>query len=236
MSFRTIPDSISHYIDPNSYVEINSAKNRYDNVIPLKKTAIKLKNGEYINANKVDLGDSNVIVTQAPLEEYLDEFWMMIWENETKLIGMFTPFTENETIKACKYWPDEEHIYGNISVRQTDLVTHNDFYIRIFVLRHNNEKRIVTHFHYDKWLDFCAPTSGTILPFLEYMRQNKNKCVIHCSAGLGRSGVICAIYRCLNTGEDVEKCIEIIRKDRTCLVQTYSQFKFIKMYVDLKVT
>jgi protein tyrosine phosphatase len=94
----------------------NQDKNRYEDVIPLKKTAVKLKrvssdpNSEYINANFVqDVMDGvptqRYISAQAPVAFTFGDFWRMTWEYNINLILMLTNLVEDGNMKAEIYWP-----------------------------------------------------------------------------------------------------------------------------------
>lgn len=66
------------------------------------------------------------------------------------------------------------------------------------------ESREILHFHYTTWPDFGVPQSPTaFLRFLTDVRQsgaldqNVGPPVVHCSAGIGRSGTFCLVDTCL---------------------------------------
>lgn len=60
------------------------------------------------------------------------------------------------------------------------------------------------HFHYTTWPDFGVPESPTaFLRFLADVREsgvlekNLGPPIVHCSAGIGRSGTFCLVDTCL---------------------------------------
>ena len=66
------------------------------------------------------------------------------------------------------------------------------------------ESRVVLHFHYTQWPDFGVPQAADI--FLEFLYAVRSSgvlgsdvgpSVVHCSAGIGRSGTFCLADVCL---------------------------------------
>eukprot|EP01125_Pyxidicula_operculata_P007036 TRINITY_DN2407_c0_g2_i1.p1 TRINITY_DN2407_c0_g2~~TRINITY_DN2407_c0_g2_i1.p1 ORF type:complete len:647 (-),score=204.38 TRINITY_DN2407_c0_g2_i1:1509-3449(-) len=103
-------------IDENSLTPVNAEKNRYTDVLPLKKTVVKLdevegiEGSDYINANFVrDNGSADknqlYICCQAPLTSTVSDFWRMVWMYRVPVIVMITNLIEKNCIKADLYWP-----------------------------------------------------------------------------------------------------------------------------------
>lgn len=68
----------------------------------------------------------------------------------------------------------------------------------------NQETREILHFHYTTWPDFGVPESpASFLNFLFKVRESGSlspehgPIVVHCSAGIGRSGTFCLADTCL---------------------------------------
>lgn len=105
----------------------NIDKNRYQDILPYDSTRVPLADsmtGDYINASFVDMpvpsGNVNrYIATQGPLSSTCDDFWQMVWEQNSSIIIMVTPLIENGRVKCHKYWPDEKQDvrYGQIRIR-----------------------------------------------------------------------------------------------------------------------
>jgi len=92
--------------------------------------------------------------------------------------------------------------------------------------------RVVWHYHYTGWPDFGIPDDTCdIRRFLEKLpklREFENSPVIvHCSAGCGRAGTVCAIYRHLQTGEPIPTTVRALRECRCSMVKTKDQYKYI---------
>ena len=184
----------------------NRCKNRWHNVLPYDKTRITLTNGntDYINANKIALNDfkAKFIGTQGPLEETVQDFWRMIWQRKCQTIVMLCKTTENKMEKCAKYWPEKEILCQNLAVRQEEEEDEKDFIRRTFELESDSEKRSVTQFHFSNWPDFGVPQSVesflSLIKAVERNTDNNTEIVVHCSAGIGRTGSFCLAYNVLS--------------------------------------
>lgn len=104
----------------------------------------------------------------------------------------------------------------------------------------SGKQREVIHFHYTTWPDFGVPQSPTaFLRFLNVVRnsgaldENVGPPVVHCSAGIGRSGTFCLVDSCLVLINDmkldnivVKDILMDMRKYRMGLIQTPDQLRF----------
>eukprot|EP01116_Phalansterium_solitarium_P024238 TRINITY_DN8824_c0_g1_i1.p1 TRINITY_DN8824_c0_g1~~TRINITY_DN8824_c0_g1_i1.p1 ORF type:complete len:522 (-),score=41.78 TRINITY_DN8824_c0_g1_i1:197-1762(-) len=184
----------------------NIAKNRYTNILPLDSTRVKLKDiegvpcSDYINANFVVCGDRKYICCQAPLESTFSDFYRMVWEQNISVIVMLTKIVEGGKLKAHSYWPVEKGAtepYGEILI--TTLTDDPDpskevpYVQRRFQLTRGEETRPLTQFHFVAWPDFGTPDDPQ--PLLSMMDEvnalvdvSKENIVVHCSAGIGRTG------------------------------------------------
>lgn len=77
------------------------------------------------------------------------------------------------------------------------------FFIRLTDLKTNDAKTVI-QFHYTAWPDFGVPKNpNTFLKFLHALQKGgnlerqTNPPVVHCSAGIGRSGTFCLVDSCL---------------------------------------
>jgi len=193
----------------------NYQKNRYSNVLALEDTRVHIpnnqKNSDYINANYVNFPrklsegneDLKFICTQSPLLRTCEEFWSMIWNQNCYVICALNRLVENKMIKGDRYWPDKERRiqFGAISITllSTFKLKHLHITIRKLRLANNKTQKEVYHLHYRGWPDFGVPDST--LPIRElvnlsmfYHKQGmQGPVVVHCSAGIGRSGAFMTI-------------------------------------------
>jgi len=103
------------------------------------------------------------------------------------------------------------------------------------------QKRIVTQYHFQTWPDFGVPsTPDTFLSFLRLVASKHPSTVdkpnvVHCSAGIGRSGTFCLVDSCLEkmaltnapmSQEEVLSLLLKMRRQRDGQVQTPDQLRF----------
>lgn len=144
----------------------NIDKNRYQDILPYDSTRVPLNDsmtGDYINASFVHMTVPGGIVnqyiaTQGPLSSTCDDFWQMIWEQNSSLIIMVTPLIEAGRVKCHKYWPDEkeEVRYGQIVVRNVSEKSKTATIDRMIQLIDFRVSSLVIH-----WLFVCSRTNLT---------------------------------------------------------------------------
>ncbi|XP_056329239.1 receptor-type tyrosine-protein phosphatase F isoform X4 [Danio aesculapii] len=232
----------------NSNLEVNKPKNRYANVIAYDHSRVVLTpvdgvpGSDYINSNYIDgyRKQNAYIATQGPLPETLSDFWRMIWEQRASTIVMMTRLEEKSRVKCDQYWPIRgTETYGMIQVTMLDAVELATYSVRTFALYKNgsSEKREVRQFQFMAWPDHGVPEYPT--PILAFLRRVKacnppdaGPMVVHCSAGVGRTGCFIVIDAMLERMKH-EKSVDIyghvtcMRSQRNYMVQTEDQYIFI---------
>ncbi|CAB3226391.1 unnamed protein product [Arctia plantaginis] len=229
----------------------NKPLNRYRDVNPYDHTRVVLKRSEtdYINANYVTLERANrrYILTQGPLAFTVGHFWLMIWEQNTKAILMLNKVIEKNEVKCHWYWPqkiDEEMHFSDVNMTVM-LAKEEDcgyYSLRLFKLydHETSTSKDVLQYHYTTWPDFGVPTSPVaFLNFLKRVRESgvldptDGPPVIHCSAGIGRSGTFCLVDCCLVIVEqegienlNIQEILLELRRHRMGLIQTPDQLRF----------
>uniref|UniRef100_A0A8C7B8G2 protein-tyrosine-phosphatase n=1 Tax=Neovison vison TaxID=452646 RepID=A0A8C7B8G2_NEOVI len=232
----------------HSNLEVNKPKNRYANVIAYDHSRVILQpiegivGSDYINANYVDgyRRQNAYIATQGPLPETFGDFWRMVWEQRSATIVMMTRLEEKSRIKCDQYWPNRgTETYGFIQVTLLDTIELATFCVRTFSLHKNgsSEKREVRQFQFTAWPDHGVPEYPT--PFLAFLRRVKTcnppdagPVVVHCSAGVGRTGCFIVIDAMLERIKpektvDVYGHVTLMRSQRNYMVQTEDQYVFI---------
>lgn len=194
----------------------NETKNRYSNILPYDDTIVNLPDNKYINASWIN---NQYIATQGPLPDTIDDFWDMIWHTNCKTIIMLTSLEEKGKVKCENYWN-----LSNIVSKET--IT-KDIIIRELTVHKNNEYRVITQYHYLKWSDFECPSVKSFIKLLNCITPYNIPLCIHCSAGVGRTGVLVTILTLMNNHEKnlVETIIQL-REYRMKLVQTKEQLAF----------
>ncbi|MEE6462856.1 hypothetical protein FKM82_001739 [Ascaphus truei] len=225
--------------------EENKEKNRYVNILPYDHSRLHLApiegvpDSDYINASFINgyQEKNKFVAAQGPKEETVNDYWRMIWEQNTATIVMVTNLKERKECKCAQYWPDQGcWTYGNIRVSVEDMTVLVDYTVRKFCIQQvgdvTNKKpqRLVTQFHFTSWPDFGVPfTPIGMLKFLKKVKtcnpQYAGAIVVHCSAGVGRTGtfvVIDAMLDMMNSEKkvDVYGFVSRIRAQRCQMVQT----------------
>ncbi|XP_011762156.2 receptor-type tyrosine-protein phosphatase F isoform X12 [Macaca nemestrina] len=232
----------------NSNLEVNKPKNRYANVIAYDHSRVILTSidgvpgSDYINANYIDgyRKQNAYIATQGPLPETMGDFWRMVWEQRTATVVMMTRLEEKSRVKCDQYWPARgTETYGLIQVTLLDTVELATYTVRTFALHKSgsSEKRELRQFQFMAWPDHGVPEYPT--PILAFLRRVKacnpldaGPMVVHCSAGVGRTGCFIVIDAMLERMKH-EKTVDIyghvtcMRSQRNYMVQTEDQYVFI---------
>ncbi|NXI48433.1 PTPRJ phosphatase, partial [Galbula dea] len=231
----------------------NRGKNRYNNVLPYDISRVKLSDrssgtDDYINANYMPGYNSKkaFIAAQGPLPNTIDDFWHMIWEKNIYSIVMLTKCVEQARTKCEQYWPDKQSkSYGDIIVTMVSEVVLPEWTIRDFTVEKSNtpESHTVRQFHFTSWPDHGVPeTTDLLINFRhlvhEYSSQNPidSPTLVHCSAGVGRTGTFIAIDRLIQQIEmentvDVYGVVYDLRMHRPLMVQTEDQYVFLNQCV-----
>ncbi|XP_028974538.2 receptor-type tyrosine-protein phosphatase F isoform X8 [Esox lucius] len=241
-------DPAQQFTWENSNMEVNKPKNRYANVIAYDHSRVVLTSvdavpgSDYINANYIDgyRKQNAYIATQGPLPETLSDFWRMVWEQRAHTIVMMTRLEEKSRVKCDQYWPVRgTETYGMIQVTMLDTVELATYSVRTFALYKNgsSEKREIRQFQFMAWPDHGVPEYPT--PILAFLRRVKacnppdaGPMVVHCSAGVGRTGCLIVIEAMLERMKH-EKSVDIyghvtcMRAQRNYMVQTEDQYVFI---------
>ncbi|XP_031677391.1 tyrosine-protein phosphatase non-receptor type 9-like [Oncorhynchus kisutch] len=211
---------------------------------------------DYINASLMDgYKRSNAyIATQGPLPKTFGDFWRMVWEQMVLIVVMTTRVVERGRVKCGQYWPKEEGTteqHGHFLVRNTSIQLYQDFRLSHLELYNSQtgERREVSHYLYVSWPDFGVPKCAlAMLDFREHVQQRQEAAlrslgaewvgppggpplVVHCSAGIGRTGTFCTLDICLSRLEDigtVDVCetVRRMRTQRAFSIQTWDQYYF----------
>uniref|UniRef100_A0A673GCE3 protein-tyrosine-phosphatase n=1 Tax=Sinocyclocheilus rhinocerous TaxID=307959 RepID=A0A673GCE3_9TELE len=230
----------------------NRGKNRYNNILPYDSTRVKLSYvdddscSDYINASYVPGNNfrREYIATQGPLPGTKDDFWKMVWEQNVHNIVMVTQCVEKGRVKCDHYWPfDQEPLYyGDLVVQMQSESVLPEWTIREFKICNEEQlsySRVVRQFHYTVWPDHGVPEiTQSLIQFVRTVRDYINRTpfsgatVVHCSAGVGRTGTFIALDRVLQQLDtrdtvDIYSAVFDLRLHRTHMVQTECQYSYL---------
>uniref|UniRef100_A0A671SGS9 Tyrosine-protein phosphatase non-receptor type n=1 Tax=Sinocyclocheilus anshuiensis TaxID=1608454 RepID=A0A671SGS9_9TELE len=235
----------------------NRNRNRYRDVSPYDHSRVRLENSEndYINASLITMEEAQrrYILTQGPLRNTCGHFWQMIWEQRCKAVIMLNRVIEKGSEKCAQYWPSKQERDMDFSDTGfvVTLVSEDvkpNYTIRLLELKNGKtgETREIYHFNYTTWPDFGVPESpASFLNFLFKVRESgslgpeNGPAVVHCSAGIGRSGTFSLVDTCLvlmdkrkdPSSVDIQKVLLDMREYRMGLIQTPDQLRFSYMAV-----
>ncbi|XP_059513582.1 tyrosine-protein phosphatase non-receptor type 3 isoform X4 [Myotis daubentonii] len=225
----------------------NLDKNRYKDVLPYDTSRVLLQgNEDYINASHVNMEIpaanlvNKYIAAQGPLPHTCAQFWQVVWDQKLSLIVMLTTLTERGRTKCHQYWPDPpdvaEHGSFHIRCQSEDCTIAYVFREMLVTNTETGEEHTVTHLQYVAWPDHGVPDdSSDFLEFVNYVRSlrvDAEPVLVHCSAGIGRTGVLVTMETamCLIERNLPVYPLDIVRKmrdQRAMMVQTSSQYKFV---------
>ncbi|XP_038562970.1 receptor-type tyrosine-protein phosphatase beta-like isoform X3 [Micropterus salmoides] len=234
----------------------NRGKNRYNNILPYDSTRVKLSYvdddpcSDYINASYIPGNNfrREYIATQGPLPGTKDDFWKMVWEQNVHNIVMVTQCVEKGRVKCDHYWPfDQDPLYyGDLIVQMLSESVLPEWTIREFNICSEEQlrfTRLVRQFHYTVWPDHGVPdTTQSLIQFVRTVRDYVNRSpgsgptVVHCSAGVGRTGTFIVLDRVLQQLDtkdtlDIYGSVFDLRLHRSHMVQTECQYAYLHQCV-----
>ncbi|XP_051921551.1 tyrosine-protein phosphatase non-receptor type 2-like [Hippocampus zosterae] len=255
--YNEIRNQANEYPYNVAKLAVNRNLNRYRDVSPYDHSRVKLESSEndYINASLVSVEEARraYILSQGPLRNTCGHFWLMIWEQCSKAVIMLNRIIEKGSEKCAQYWPttaEQQMSFTDTGfvVRLLSEEDHSYFKIRVLKLQNvkTGEWRSIYHFHYTAWPDFGVPESPA--SFLNFLFKVRESCslgtehgpsVVHCSAGIGRSGTFALVDTCLvlmdrrnnPSSVDIQKVLLDMREYRMGLIQTPDQLRFSYMAV-----
>ncbi|XP_078111872.1 tyrosine-protein phosphatase non-receptor type 22 isoform X3 [Sander vitreus] len=229
----------------------NIKKNRYKDIVPFDHTRVKLtltttKNDtDYINASfiKGASGSRAYIATQGPLPHTVLDFLRMLWEYNIKVVVMACREFEMGKKKCERYWPQKQEqpfVCELFTVHCDSEENKGDYLTRTLRVTYCNCSRTLKQLHYLNWPDHGVPDSiPPILDMLHEMRSYQPHddvpFCIHCSAGCGRTGVLCVIdytwnllkKQMITPDFNIYDLVQNMRTQRPSLVQTKEQYELV---------
>jgi len=229
----------------------NINKNRYMDIFPIEDTRVPLANvpTDYINANFVNISNINCICTQAPLHRTFKDFWLMVYQQNASVVCALNRHVENKVVKGESYWPEKQRklVLGDLTLKLEDILRfeHLSITLRRIIMTYQNTRREIYHLHYEGWPDFGVPESSLgirelVRLSIYYQKLNESQSgplVIHCSAGIGRSGSFMAIASVMSDPyfKQLQKEYSTPSKeDYQPLLVILSQFKISNLVISMR--
>ncbi|XP_052795728.1 receptor-type tyrosine-protein phosphatase T-like isoform X1 [Mya arenaria] len=224
----------------------NIGKNRYKGLYAYDHSRVVIQTEmSYINACFIKGFQKTIsyVASQGPMESNMEDFWQMIWEQNIQTVVMVTNLVEETKMKCLQYWGEglkHQTTYGNFEVTLMKEEVFADFCIRTVGFHrtiHPSERRKLTQFHYTSWPDKDVPQSPiSLIHFWRKVKlrggQRKHPWLVHCSAGIGRTGTFIAMDFLYDQGTatevvDIAQCVTDLREDRVNMVQTVGQYRLL---------
>ncbi|XP_034625293.1 tyrosine-protein phosphatase non-receptor type 21 isoform X1 [Trachemys scripta elegans] len=240
----------------------NAERNRFQDVLPYDDARVELvptkeNNTGYINASHIKVSVSGIewdyIATQGPLQNTCQDFWQMVWEQGIAIIAMVTAEEEGGREKSFRYWPrlGSRHntvTYGRFKITTRFRTDSGCYATTGLKIKHllTGQERTVWHLQYTDWPEHgCPEDPKGFLSYLEEIqsvRRHTNSTadpkssnppvLVHCSAGVGRTGVVILseiMIACLEHNEmlDIPRVLDMLRQQRMMMVQTLCQYTFV---------
>lgn len=174
---------------------------RYSDIITYKDNRVKIISpNRFINASWIHMPIVySFIATQGPLISTVEDFWEMIFYYNVKVIVMLCNVIEDNREKCANYWEKKLLKYEIIKINN-DSILEQGLILRQFqiVNKRNYEYKNIIQIHLTTWNDHTAPISNyykiiKIINLVDKFKENA-PVVIHCSAGVGRTGTFLSIY------------------------------------------
>ncbi|XP_033637087.1 receptor-type tyrosine-protein phosphatase epsilon-like [Asterias rubens] len=245
--FESLPVGPLHLITVAKH-EQNKEKNRYVNVLPYDYSRVVLEQlpdepfSDYINASYMDgFNEPNAyIACQGPTNASIDDMWRMVWQQNSATMVMLTNLEEGNKIKCEKYWPDQTAVYGNIIVNGNMEEKHDHYVIRDFLVACKSQERCsrnVRQYHFCTWPDMGLPDDpSVVVNFIQLIKEYNPKkagpMIVHCSAGIGRTGVFIVLHSMFEKAKiegrvDIWNFVCAMRDQRLHMIQTAVQYEFL---------
>ncbi|XP_022109995.1 uncharacterized protein LOC110989723 [Acanthaster planci] len=223
----------------------NEDKNRYGNIVPFDFNRVILnKDEDYINASFLSgfSGNNEYIAAQGPQANSVNDFWQMIWEQKVPVIAVIGSCVENERVKFAQYWPSDSTpiTFGEVTVNRVSEREDTDlgYTVRDLCLELGSEVRTLRQYQFTAWPVHGVPKkSEQMVHFIRtvrsYLPTNAGPLVVHCGAGIGRTGVFITLDILIQQLALDEEYIDVFgtlaakRQERTNMVQTELQYEFV---------
>uniref|UniRef100_H2RE86 Protein tyrosine phosphatase receptor type Q n=1 Tax=Pan troglodytes TaxID=9598 RepID=H2RE86_PANTR len=246
--FSELPKFLQDLSSTDADLPWNRAKNRFPNIKPYNNNRVKLiadasvPGSDYINASYISgyLCPNEFIATQGPLPGTVGDFWRMVWETRAKTLVMLTQCFEKGRIRCHQYWPEDNKpvtVFGDIVITKLMEDVQIDWTIRDLKIERHGDCMTVRQCNFTAWPEHGVPeNSAPLIHFVKLVRASRahdtTPMIVHCSAGVGRTGVFIALDHLtqhINDHDfvDIYGLVAELRSERMCMVQNLAQYIFL---------
>uniref|UniRef100_A0AC11DGR4 Protein tyrosine phosphatase receptor type Q n=1 Tax=Ovis aries TaxID=9940 RepID=A0AC11DGR4_SHEEP len=250
--FSELPKFLQDLSSTDADLPWNRAKNRFPNIKPYNNNRVKLiadasiPGSDYINASYVSgyLCPNEFIATQGPLPGTVGDFWRMVWETRAKTLVMLTQCFEKGRIRCHQYWPEDNKpvtVFGDIVITKLMEDVQIDWTIRDLKIERHGDCMTIRQCNFTAWPEHGVPeNSAPLVHFVKLVRASRahdtTPMIVHCSAGVGRTGVFIALDHLtqhINDHDfvDIYGLVAELRSERMCMVQNLAQYIFLHQCV-----
>nr|XP_020660413.1 phosphatidylinositol phosphatase PTPRQ [Pogona vitticeps] len=250
--FSELPKFLPDLASTDADLPWNRSKNRFPNIKPYNNNRVKLMpdasipGSDYINASYVSgyLCPNEFIATQGPLPGTVGDFWRMVWETRSKTLVMLTQCFEKARIRCHQYWPEDNipvTVFGDIVITKLVEDIQIDWTVRDLKIERHGDCMMVRQCNFTAWPEHGVPeSSASLVHFVKLIRASRahdsTPIVVHCSAGVGRTGVYIALDHLtqhINDHDfvDIYGLVAELRSERMCMVQNLAQYIFLHQCV-----
>ncbi|KAF7248532.1 Phosphatidylinositol phosphatase PTPRQ [Varanus komodoensis] len=227
-------------------IQVRTSMSKYNNNRVKLMPDASIPGSDYINASYVSgyLCPNEFIATQGPLPGTVGDFWRMVWETRAKTLVMLTQCFEKGRIRCHQYWPEDNipvTVFGDIVITKLVEDIQIDWTIRDLKIERHGDCMMVRQCNFTAWPEHGVPeTSTSLVHFVKLIRASRahdsTPIVVHCSAGVGRTGVYIALDHLtqhMNDHDfvDIYGLVAELRSERMCMVQNLAQYIYLHQCV-----
>ena len=232
--------------------DMNPLSCRYEDIKPYSYNTIKLNNSKYVNASWINIPEEkSFIASQGPMQSTIEDFWDMCLEHNVGLIIMLCQEYEGGKEKCANYWNGNktQNNMGYNKIKENNIS--QDLILREIMVQKNGYKNTFCQLQFEGWPDHGVPEiDKSYIPFVKIFdyvdkyRQKNKTILVHCSAGIGRTGVFLSVYNLYKEiSEQIEKgqneiifnifnLVRILKEMRMYSVENVDQYRFIYDFVE----
>lgn len=198
-------------------------RDRYKDIVPFSENRVLLSDGSYINASYMPNWNGKnpraFIASQGPLQSTIGDQWDLIWSHGIEVVVTIGKLAEGATEKCAEYWPTKakspmvatgpkNREFNLRCVRETliadDMIIHRKISISVA----GDEERVIDHYHFVAWPDHRSVPPEALIAIVRIIQAQRRATVsarsvlVHCSAGVGRTGCVLLLSNCVECMEE----------------------------------